>query len=79
MKEIVTFDERRSCEIYISLNEDDEIIGASVYFCTPVPLYDFDFKKVGMVRGCGGCSDKGVPRNPSVSIPDPRGVKPCNA
>jgi hypothetical protein len=72
MREVTKFDDRRSVEVTIYLNADDEVIGADVYLCTPVPLHDFSFSKVGLVKQCGGCSDKGLPLSASAAIPNPR-------
>ena len=76
MREIVEFDDRRHAEITLILNDDDQVIGATVYFCSPKMIHDFNFTKVAMVGGCGGCSDKGLPRNPSINIPNVT-MTPC--
>ena len=76
MREITEFDDRRHAEITLTLNDDDQIIAVSVYFCSPKLLHDFAFIKIGQVGGCGGCSDKGQPRNPMINIPN-QNQTPC--
>lgn len=71
MTEITEFDDRRSAEITIKLNDDNQVVGTYIYFCTPVLFHNFSFEKVGIVQGCGGCSEKGLPRNPSIPVPNP--------